>query len=384
MTENRLVKQSDFPASQKMTYLNAASVALMYSQAAEAAIDWQKDLAENGTLNFDEEAEVRIFEDLRFAAAKLIEAKSSDIAVGSSATELLSSLAWATLPTKEEVIVGTEASFPSTIYPWQRVSRYVGCEVRLAKADKLGFIDEGELLDLIDERTAIVTVSHVEYKTGQVYDLEAISKKAHYHGGLLIVDATQSAGQIPINVQKMNADAIVASGYKWLCGPFGSAFLYLAPGLQNRLDPGIVGWRSHKDIWDLRADRLEYPNSAKRFEPSTMAYGSVIGLSKAIDFLTSIGIEKIYSHNLSLVDVLVTELKSRGGSILLKDAVSRHSSILSVDFPTEDSEGIVRLLNNENVIVSFREHVRISPHIYNNENDIGKLIEVFDKVARRR
>lgn len=114
-----------------------------------------------------------------------------------------------------------------------------------------------------------------------------------------------------------------------------------------------------------------------------MAYGSVIGLSKAIGFLTNIGIEKIYSHNLSLVDVLVKELRSRGGNILLKDPVSRHSSILSVDFPMENSEEIVRLLNNAKVIVSFREHVRISPHIYNNDNDIGKLIEVFDRVTRK-
>ena len=374
------IRKTDFPATQSMTYLNSASVALMYNQAAVAINEWQEDLAQNGTMNFDEEAEEKVFDDLRVAVARLVNAKSTDVAVGSNATELLGSLAWAALPTKNETVVGTEASFPSVVYPWQRISRHVGCEVRLARADQHGFINEAELLDLIDDRTAIVTISHVEYKTGQVYDIEALSQKAHNQGALLIVDATQSAGQIPIDVQKINADAIVVSGYKWLCGPFGSAFMYLAPHLQNSLDPGIVGWRSHKDIWDLGVNRLEYPNTAKRFESSSLAYGCIIGLSKAIKFLTDIGIEKINFHNLSLVDILVKELGARGANILLSGSDSQRSSILPVDFPHKKPEDIIKLLNAEKIIVSHRGFVRISPHLYNDENDIMQLIEVIDRI----
>jgi len=117
MDVERLVKKADYPASQKCVYLNAASVALMHAEAAKVATDWQKDVAENGTINFDEKAEEHIFDDLHRAVARLFNADAEDIAVGSSATELMSSLAWATPPDKTANIVGTDAAHPSTIYP---------------------------------------------------------------------------------------------------------------------------------------------------------------------------------------------------------------------------------------------------------------------------
>ncbi len=380
MALGRLVPAADFPASQKWTYLNAASVALMSVGAAEAIIAWQRDLAENGTLNFDEVAEESVFDDLRAASALLLGARAEDIAAGSSATELLSSLAWAILPQPEQVIVGTEAAFPSTIYPWQRIARHVGCEVRLARSDARGLVDPDELLHLIDGRTAIVALSHVEYRTGQIYDLAALASKAHEHGALLVVDATQSMGQVPMDAGKAGVDALVCSGYKWLCGPFGAAIMYLAPALQRTLDPGMVGWRSHREIWELRADRYEFPNSARRFEASTMAYGCAVGLARAVEYLNAVGIERIYAHNLALVDKLASELESRGGQVQLPEDQAGRSSILSVSFPRHDPTEIAARLGEENVIVSVRDSVRISPHLYNDEGDIDRLVHALDKV----
>lgn len=378
---NRLVPAADFPASRKWTYLNAASVALMSRQAAEATIDWQRDLAENGTLNFDEVAEETVFDDLRVAAAQLLGAQADDIAVGSCVTQLLASLAWSMLPEPGQTIVSTEASFPSTIYPWQRIARHTGCEVLLAGTDERGIVDTDALLDLIDERTALVVVSHVEYRTGQRYDLAALAGKAHAHGARLIVDATQSAGQVPIDVRQEQVDAMVVSGYKWLCGPFGAAIMYLAPELQRTLDPGMVGWRSHKEMWHLRANRLEYPDTARRFEASTMAYGCAIGLARAVEYLNTVGIERIYAHNLVLVDRLATELQARGGQLLLPPNDANRTSILSVAFPGQSPEEIARKLGAANVIVSVRDAIRISPHLYNDENDIDRLIQVIDDVV---
>lgn len=380
MTVDRLVPAADFPASQKWTYLNAASVALMSASAAEATIAWQRDLAENGTRNFDEVAEENVFDDLRAAAARLLGAREDDIAVGSSATELLSSLAWAMLPRPEQVIVGTEAAFPSAVYPWQRVARHVGCEVRLARADDRGFVDPEELLGLIDERTAIVALSHVEYRTGQVYDLAKLASKAHEHGALLVVDATQSVGQVPLDVKKAGVDALVSAGYKWLCGPFGAAIMYLAPHLQRTLDPGTVGWRSHRDIWVLRADRYEFPDSARRFEASTMAYGCAVGLARAVEYINAVGIDRIYAHNLALVDRLAAELGARGGRVQLPEDRTGRSAILSVAFPGHDPTEIAARLGEADVIVSVRDSVRISPHLYNDEGDVERLIKTLDKL----
>jgi selenocysteine lyase/cysteine desulfurase len=381
MDVEKLVKKADYPASQQCVYLNAASVALMHTDAAKVAIDWQKDVAENGTINFDEKAEENIFDDLHRAVARLFNADDEDIAVGSSATELTSSLAWAVLPDRTANIVGTDAAHPSTVYPWQRVARHVGCEVRLAKANKNGIVSNDELISLIDNHTAIVNVSHVEYRSGQMYNLEALAHEAHAHDALIVVDATQSAGQVPINARDWEVDVLVSSGYKWLCGPFGAAVMYIAPTLQARLDPGLVGWRSHRDMWNFRADRLEFPGTAKRFEASTMAYGLAPSLACAVEFLNKIGVVRIFKHNKALVNWLRNGFEQRNGVIASPPRDSERSSIISVRFPGHDASAVAGYLNAAKVVVSARgDFIRFSPHLYNDEEDIQHVFEVMDKV----
>ena len=171
-------------------YLNAANVGLMYSEAEKVIREWYKDLAYNGSNNFDENAEESVFKKLHIAAAALINAEPDDIAAGSSATELLCSLAWAVSPKKDQNVVSTETVFPSTIYPWQRVAKSTGCEIRLAK-EKNNFINIDDIIALIDQNTAAVSISHVEYANGQLYNLELLADAVHTHNALLVVDASQ-------------------------------------------------------------------------------------------------------------------------------------------------------------------------------------------------
>lgn len=372
-----LVKKSNFPASKKMTYLNAASVSLMYVEASRAVLAWQQDIANNGTINFDEKAEEDIYNDLHEAAAVLFNVNPADIAVGSSTTELMSSLAWAIYPENGKNIVGTTASFPSTIYPWQRLSRKTGCEIRLVEHGLNGYIDPGHILEQIDDQTTVVCLSMVEYRTGQLYNLKEISSAVHKHGGLLIIDATQAAGQVPIDATSLGLDAIISSGYKWLCGPFGAAVMYIAPDIQLKLDPGTVGWRSHEIIWSFQVDRLVYPVNAKRFEAGTMAYGCAIGLARAVDFLNTIGIERILRHNKNIADNLGSGFTRIGAEIVSPERGEERSSIISVNFPGRDAALIANHLNSNNIVVSERSGaIRISPHLYNDENDVDRIVEV--------
>ncbi|MCJ7624362.1 MAG: aminotransferase class V-fold PLP-dependent enzyme [Anaerolineaceae bacterium] len=372
-----LVEKSNFPASQKMTYLNAASVALMYVEASRAVLAWQQDIAENGTNNFDEKAEEDIYNDLHAATAELFNVGPADIAVGSSTTELMSSLAWAIFPENGKNIIGTTASFPSTIYPWQRLSRKTGCEIRLVEGGSNGYIDPVHILEQIDDKTAVVCLSMVEYRSGQLYNLKEISSTVHEHGGLLVVDATQAAGQVPIDARSLGLDAIISSGYKWLCGPFGAAVMYIAPDLQLKLDPGTVGWRSHEIMWDFRADRLVFPANAKRFEAGTMAYGCAIALARAVEYLNRIGIDRILRHNKNIADKLGSEFTRIGAEIVSPERDEERSSIISVKFPGTDARLIANHLYSKNIVVSERVGViRISPHLYNDENDVDRIIEV--------
>ena len=312
----RLVSNKDFPSANNFTYLNTANVGLMHKNAEKEINKWVEDLAKNGSNNFNEIAEQNVFLNLHTSAAKLINTNPNNIAAGSSATELLSSLAWAIMPLKGQNIVSTNIVFPSTVYPWMRIASSTECEVRLSK-EKNNFISTQSIIDLIDKNTSVVCISHVEYSNGQVFDLDLLSNAAKKHNALLIIDATQSAGAIPIDVKKTPIDAIVCGAYKWLCGPFGAAFMYVTPELSNKLEPGLVGFRSHKNMWELDASRVDYPNSAEKFEFSTMAFGCALGLAKSIHYLADIGVEDIFKYNRALADTLVDNLRSKSAVITL-------------------------------------------------------------------
>ena len=375
-----IVNSKDFPASRTCTYLNAANVALMYKGTDKAITKWQKDLAENGSINFDENAEAAVFNDLHDAAASLFSARPEDIAVGSSATELISSLAWAIAPVSGANIISTDIVFPSTLYPWLRVSKHTKCEVRLAQS-KNSYVELDDVIRLIDNNTAVVCISHVEYSGGQCYDLQKLSVAAHDHNALLIVDATQSAGAIPINAPGLGVDALISGAYKWLCGPFGVAVMYLASHLQEELEPGLVGFRSHKDMWDLQADRLEFPKTAHRFEFSTMAYGCAIGLARSIEYLVNIGVERIFSYNTHLADMLIDGLEELNVEIISPRHERERTSIVAARIPGKDPAEVTRKLKEAKVFVSCRkDFIRFSPHLYNKPDDIQQTLDRIKEI----
>ena len=377
-----IVKEKDFPTANKFVYLNAANVALMYSGAEQIITEWVTDVAQNGSNNFDEHAEENVFKDLHRTAAQLLNARADDIAVGSSATELLCSLAWAVSPSKDQNVVSTEIVFPSTVYPWKRVANSTGCEIRLSKG-KNNFMHIDDIIALIDQHTAVICISHVEYSNGQTFDLQLLAEVAQDNDALLVVDATQSAGAIPIDVQACSVDVLISGSYKWLCGPFGAAFMYVAPNLSEKLEPGLVGFRSHRNMWDLDASRINYPQAAQKFEFSTMAFGCAVGLTKAIDFLNEIGVENIFQYNRQLADILITGLRSRGAVITSPLDDEDRSSIVTAYFENIDSKEVITGLKESQVFISSRASaMRFSPHLYNTAEDINSaLVEIDNSIA---
>ena len=377
---NSITAEKDFPSAKNFVYLNAANVALMYSGAEKCIQDWFKDVALNGSNNFNEDAEQNVFEVLHLAAARLINTSSENISAGSSATELLSSLAWAVSPTKDQNVVSTRIVFPSTVYPWQRVANSTGCEVRLANENN-NFVNVDDIIDLIDQNTKVVCVSHVEFSNGQAFDLDLLSQAAHEHDALFVVDATQSAGVIPIDVKKTPIDVLVAGAYKWLCGPFGAAFMYITSELLDKLEPGLVGFRSHENMWDLNASRVEYSKDAKKFEFSTMAFGCAIGLARSIDYLNTIGVKNIFDYNMQLCDILIEGLQSRNAVINSPLDKKNGSSIITAYFDGVDTETIIKSLKAAQIFVSNRAgSIRFSPHLYNNDIDIETTLTELDNI----
>jgi selenocysteine lyase/cysteine desulfurase len=370
---DRLGSLENFPPAARYSYLDAASVALMHSGAAAAISDWQRSIAENGTVVFDEKAEVGVLDRLSLASARLLGARPEEMAVASSETVLMSSLAWAVAPRAGTTIIATDICHPSTIYPWSRVARHTGARLKWVAAHNQ-YVDPREIEAAIDDSTAVVCLSHVEYGTGQVYDIPALARQAHAVGAIIVLDATQSAGQVPIDTIAMGVDAVAFSTYKWLCGPFGVGCLFVSPSLQE-LDPGIVGWRSHVDMWDFQADRLIFPASAKRFEFGTMAYGCALGAAIALEHALKLDVHAIHAHNRQLSDRLIAGLRTLGAEILSPEKASERSSIVAARFPGHASRTLVAGLKRHEVILSLRgDFLRFSPHLYNSSEDIDRAL----------
>ena len=374
-----LTSPSDFPSTNTFCYLNAANVSLTYSEASRINQQWFEDLSINGSNNFTEEAEEEVFKEVHKSAASFINAKPYEIAGGSSATELLCSFAWSYSPQKGENIVSTSSSFPSTVYPWSRVASSTGAQIRLAKS-KNGYSSINAISSLIDQNTSVVCISHTEFSNGHTYDLHVLAELAHKKDAILVVDATQSAGAIPIDVEKDKIDVLVTGAYKWLCAPFGSAFMYIRHNLAKKLNPGLVGFRSHKNMWDLDATRLRYNDDVSKYEFSTLAFGCILGLSESLKYLNTIGIDKIYKYNLFLTDHLIEGLKQLDAKIISTDKCVNRSPIITAKFKNKDSESIINDLRCANIFISQRkEWVRFSPHFYNTLEDIDLVISEIRK-----
>jgi cysteine desulfurase/selenocysteine lyase len=379
----RLAGSDVFPPVSRYTYFDAASVGLMHKGAAAAINAWQQALADDGTVAFDEQAEVEVLDNLNRAAARLFNAGLDDIAVASSESVLMSSLAWAVMPGRGSNIVSARVTHPSTIYPWLRVAEHTGAQVRWA--DPVGlYTDPETLLALIDDKTSVVCLSHAEYSTGQVYDLKRFADAAHSHGAIVVVDTTQSAGQVPIDVAATGIDAAATSTYKWLCGPFGTGFMYVSPSLQT-LNPGVTGWRTNADMWDFQADRCVMPDNAKRYEFGTMAYGAALGTTVAVEFLNDLSVERIAAHNRVIADRLIDGLVTLGAEILSPANAHERSATVAARFRGLNSADVARALKERNVVVSLRgDFLRLSPHFYNGSADIDTALDIISSVANVR
>ena len=365
------------------TNLSYANVATTSEMAHRVSSEWADSLARGGAAEFDGTAEKEGMLPLRIAASKLLSCEVDDVCVGSSATELICSLAWAISPPEGSNVVSSRAAFPSTVYPWARVCESNGAEIRLADYDDSLYTDVRDILSLIDEKTSVVTISHVEYSNGQRYDLEELSEAAHSAGALLVVDATQSMGMVPIDAHSTKADAIVSSGYKWLRGTYGAAVGYISPSVVGDLNPGLIGFRSNADLWDLRSDRLVLPEDASRFEYTTIHFGAALGLAAAIDELVGIGMEEVWRHDLELVDSLVEGISGLGIDIVSPLSDSERSAIVSLRLPSGNSsiEVAERLQSEYSILVTSRSGLlRVSPHVDNNLEEIESLVSALGEI----
>jgi cysteine desulfurase / selenocysteine lyase len=378
------LRREDFPAFGRFTYLNTASAGLVPAVAVRAAHVFEAELAQAGTTGMDEDTEVGILEGARQAAANLLGADPATISICTSFTEAVCQVAWWLRPRKGRNVVSSDADFPSVTYPWHRIAEDTGCQVRLVGLldDPEGF-DVSKIAEHVDSETAAICISHVQYLTGHLLDLGDLATLAHDHGALLIIDATQSAGQVPIDVTATGVDVLITGSYKWLCGTFGAAACYLSPSLLEQFRPPFVGWRSTEHPYALDARWKPLASGARRMEYSTASYAAAIAFGQAIRYVGAMSLDEVAAHNAELASQVAEGLAARGAQLLTPRDPRRRAGTVTARFPGHDGEAIAGELTRRGVIVSPRVgSTRFSMHFYNNSDDIDRAMAVLDEVLR--
>jgi cysteine desulfurase / selenocysteine lyase len=378
-----LAPRSDFPVLEEVVYMNTGSIGLESLPVRRAAEELGGQIAGRGTVGFDDEVEKRIFDVPRSAGARLLGADADDVAVVTHATEALCQLAWWLKPAAGQNVVSADLEFPSVTYPWIRVGRDTGVELRLAPAlaDPASFSLD-TIASAVDERTAVICVSHVQYATGHRLDPASLVELARSVGATLVLDATQSAGVVPLDAPALGVDVLVTSGYKWLCSAPGAGICYLRPELWERLDPPFVGWRSTEDPPAFDATRIPLATGARRLEYSTPAYAAGAALSAAVDYLLGLGIGNVLEHDLALGAELREGLERLGADVLTPEDDDRRAGIVITRFPGHAGDAIAAALNGAGVVVSPRlGSVRFSLHVFNDSTDVARALDVLADVV---
>lgn len=321
---------------------------------------------------------------LRKQTAMLIDARGAhEIALVANTSTGLSMLAQGLDWHEGDEVVTTAVEYPANRYPWQALERW-GVTLRIAPQHDDGQIDVDQVVDQITNRTRVVAISHVQFGSGFRIDLQPIADMVHRAGGLLCVDAIQSLGALPVDVQAMGIDFLAADGHKWLLGPEGAGIMYCHEDLIPQLTPALIGWKSVTHALDF--DNYDYTlkGDAGRFEPGSFNMPGLLGLEAAVRMILAEGIDSIEANIKSLTDHLITGLRERGHAVFSPhDDWSQRSGIVSFDPQAGlDARQVVDHLAKAGICVALRGgRVRVSPHYYNTTAQIDQLLVELDGLA---
>ena len=263
-------------------------------------------------------------------------------------------------------VVYEEGNFPSVRYLYQAQERR-GADILVA-AD-----DEG-VVEAIDDRTLLVPVTHVLFKTGEIQDVEAIVAAAHEHGALVVLDAYQSVGAVPLDVTALGVDFAVGGSVKWLCGGPGAGWLYVRPDLAATLEPALTGWQAHARPFAFEPEQ-DYADGAWRFLTGTPNVPALYAATAGYDVIEEVGVGPIRARSLELTTLLIELLDEAGFPVGSPRDPARRGGTVCVKPP--DSKRVNRGLAERAVICDWRPDVglRLGPHFYNSEDELRFAVE---------
>jgi selenocysteine lyase/cysteine desulfurase len=282
----------------------------------------------------------------------------------------------------EILVVGGQ--FPSNIYSWQKVAKKNDAVVKIISAPE-GPKDRGKrwnefILQAITDKTAVVAMPQVHWADGTLFNLKAVRKKTKAHDSLLIIDGTQSVGALPFSVKEIQPDALICAGYKWLLGPYSIGLAYYSDAF-NDGEPIEENWinRKNSEVFGGLVNYEEhYQPKAERYNVGEMSNFSLTPmLIKAIEQLNAWGPQNIQDYCKNISEKVITELRNLG--CFIEDDSFRAHHLFGIYLPDDINLNKLKAeLDKNNIYVSFRGNaIRVSPNVYNTEEDFEKLLVCF-------
>ena len=274
-------------------------------------------------------------------------------------------------------VVYERGNFPSVRYLYQAQP---GLEVVVCE-------DDGGIVDAIDERTLLVPISHVLFKTGEIQEIEPIVRRAHEVGAHVILDCYQSAGIVPFDVTALNVDFAVGGSVKWLCGGPGNGWLYVRPDLAELLQPTFTGWQAHERPFGFE-EEMEYAPGAARFLTGTPNVPAHYAATAGYDLIEEVGVERIRENSLRQTQLLIDLADAAGFEIRSPRSPERRGGTVTIHVP--EFPAVHRELTEREILCDFRPDagIRLGPHYYNTDDElrftVSQIGEILESGAYER
>ena len=287
---------------------------------------------------------------------------------------------------KRNKVVYTEQEFPSVMYVWEAAKRQGARVVCVEGDDDIGVPTE-RLCAAIDEETLIVPISHVCFRSSYQQDAKLVCERAREVGALVLLDAYQSLGTVPVDVRALGVDMVCGGSVKWLCGGPGAAYLYVRPGLMEELEPRITGWAAHAAPFAFETGPQRYASSQRRLLNGTPAVPALLAATAGYEIVLQVGVETIRAHSVALTERLRARVLERGFRVPSPADPAQRGGTLTVGLDDdENGPAFVKALAARKILVDHRPGagLRISPHFYTRASELDEFADVLSELREKR
>ena len=383
MMDELLKWRAEFPILERTTYLISNSLGAMPRGVYDTLRSYADAWATRGVRAWEEgwwDMAVRVGD--RIGA--LIGTEPGDLSLHQNVTltqAVIASCFDFSGPRNKVVLVDME--FPSIVYFYQE-QQSRGARIEIIKSEDGIRIPLEKLLAAIDERTLLVPISYVLFRSSSIVDARAIIERAHRVGAHVILDLFQAAGTVPVDVRALGADFAVGGVLKWLCGGPGVAYLYVRPDLRAELRPTLTGWLAHKRPFEFEVGPIDRREDAFRYLNGTPHIPALYACQPGLEILSQVGVERIREKSMRQTTRLIEGALARGWRVNTPRDPAERGGTVSVDCPHArevTSELLVR-----DVLVDFRPQagIRLSPHFYNRDDEIDAALAHIEEILATR